>query len=227
MNKFFTVLTVLFFCRTVTGQENSFQKEWAFGFNGGVTLSEVRFFPSLTQDALQQETGGISIRYVSEKYFGIQAEVNYSLRGWKERSDTLVNPGKYSRSLAYFELPVMTYIYFDLGKRVRLLFLAGPQIGYCVGEKELEREIIPSPNTPPERQEDKKNRYYDRKIQRPFDYGITGGMGFELRTGIGSFVLDGRFYFGLSDIFNNARSDYFQASANQVIGIKLSYLFRK
>jgi hypothetical protein len=50
-------------------------------------------------------------------------------------------------------------------------------------------------------------------------------MGFELRTGIGSFILDGRFYFGLSDMFRNTRSNYFQSSANQVIGIKASYLF--
>jgi hypothetical protein len=50
-------------------------------------------------------------------------------------------------------------------------------------------------------------------------------MGFELRTGIGNFILDGRYYFGLSDIYNNAKADDFQASSNQVIGVKLTYFF--
>jgi hypothetical protein len=225
MKKNFIGLMALLFCQAVMGQENTFQKEWAFGVNGGVTLSKVRFFPTFPQDILQQGAGGISVRYVSEKYFGIHAELNYSFCGWKERSDTLVNPGKYSRSLTYLELPVMTYIYFDLGKRVRLVFLAGPQIGYNLGEKELERTIIQPPNITQEEQDTKIRKYYNQKIQRPLNYGITGGMGFELRTGIGSFILDGRFYFGLSDMFRNTRSDYFQSSANQVIGIKASYLF--
>jgi hypothetical protein len=226
MKKIFLGLISLFFCQTGWGQENVYQKEWVFGFNAGATLSKVRFFPSHTQDMLQQEAGGITARYVSEKYFGIQAELNYSLHGWKERTDTLINPGKYSRSLGYLELPIMTYLYFDLGKRVRLIFLAGPQIGYNIGEKTLEKEIVKSPNETEEQYQRKVNEYYNQKIQRPIDYGITGGMGFELRTGIGNFILDGRYYFGLSDIFNNARSNYFQSSANQVISIKLSYLFR-
>jgi hypothetical protein len=221
MKKIFLGVICLLFCQTGFGQENTFQKEWAFGVNGGVTLSKVRFFPALPQDMLLQKSGGLTVRFVSEKYFGIQTELNYSLRGWKEKTDTVVNLSKYSRSIAYLEVPIMSYIYFDLGKRVRLIFTAGPQIGYNIGEKELEREISEADKE----NERKLNGYYNQKIQRPFDYGITGGMGLELRTGIGHFILDGRYYFGLSDVFNNKRSDYFQSSANQVIGVKLTYLF--
>ena len=197
-------------------QQDDFQKEWAFGANAGVTLSKVSFYPSIPQEQLSQISGGATIRYISENHFGIQAELNYSLRGWKEKTDTLIHRNEYSRSLSYLELPVMTHIYFNLGKKARLVLNAGPQLGYCIGEKILEKEVVVSGTA---------YDYYDQKIQRPLDYGLVGGMGFELRTNVGSFILDGRYYFGLSDIFNNTKADRFQSSSNQIIGIKLSYLF--
>jgi len=204
-------------------QTDIFRKEWAFGPNGGFNYSRVHFFPSVAQDMLQQHGGGISIRHVSENHFGIQGELNYSLHGWKEKTDTVTNLSEYSRSLAYIEMPVMTYLYFNMGKRARLVFLAGPQIGYNIGEKILKENLVASDSD--EDFERKKQEYYHKEVQRPIDYGITGGMGFELRTGVGNFILDGRYYFGLSDFFNNKRSDYFQASSNQFISVKMTYLF--
>jgi hypothetical protein len=54
---------------------------------------------------------------------------------------------------------------------------------------------------------------------------LTGGAGIELKTGIGIFNLEGRYYFGLGDIFNNRRGDnaYFSRSAHRVISAKLTY----
>jgi hypothetical protein len=63
--------------------------------------------------------------------------------------------------------------------------------------------------------------------EQTFDYGITGGMGFELRTGIGSFIVEGRYYFGLSDLLGNSMEDFFQSSHNQIIGLKLTYLIKR
>jgi hypothetical protein len=222
MKKFISEIICLLVWLAGFGQDNAFRSEWAFGVNSGITLSNIRLSPSRPQDLLLQQSGGITARYVSEKNFGIQLELNYTLRGWKERTDTVSNFNKYSRSSSYIEMPLMTYLYFDLGKRVRLIFNAGPQIGYYIGEKTLEKVLVPPAD---ESEEDLYKRYYNQKIQRRIDYGITGGLGLELRTGIGNFILDGRYYFGLSDIFNNKRSDIFQASANQVIGVKLTYLF--
>ena len=53
----------------------------------------------------------------------------------------------------------------------------------------------------------------------------TGGIGVELKTGIGTFGLEGRYYFGLSDIFNNSKKDYFARSANSTISVRAAYMF--
>jgi hypothetical protein len=203
-------------------QTHSFVPEWSYGINGGVTFSRVGFnsYMSVPQDLLRQFSGGITVRYISERNFGIQGELNYSLRGWKERVDTdemdTIHVNRYARSIAYLELPVLTHIYFNLGKSVRLIFNLGPQISYYISEKEDNKnQIIKTPDPD----------YYTYNVQHSFDYGLKGAMGLEFRTKAGSFILDGRYYFGLSDIFNNSKADLFQASHNQVLGVNLTYLF--
>ncbi|MDR0427765.1 MAG: PorT family protein [Dysgonamonadaceae bacterium] len=208
-------------------QNTDFKPEFAYGITGGVTLSGVRFVPYVAQEKILQNQAGVALRYISEKNFGFQIELNYSNRGWRELTDE-VRKNRYARSISYIELPFMTHIYFDMGKRVRGVFNLGPQIGYAVGEKLVERVLYAEPagysNAESLYASGNVPDYYFRDIQRKFDYGIIGGGGIELKTGIGRFVLEGRYYFGLSDVFNNARTDYFQASANQVISIKLTYL---
>lgn len=214
------ILSLIFFCcgEQVYSQTKSFAPEWSYGVNGGLTFSKVGFNSrvSVPQDLLSQFSCGITVRYISESHFGILAELNYSQRGWKERTDT-VHVNRYTRSLSYLELPLMTHIYFNLGKSVRLIFNLGPQVGYYIGAKEIEREV----NNP-----DQDTSYYDIAAQHSFDYGLKGALGLEFRTKAGSFILDGRYYYGLADIFNSTKSDLFQASHNQVIGVNLTYLFR-
>jgi hypothetical protein len=174
---------------------------------------------SVPQESFRQFSGGITARYISEGHFGVQVELNFSQRGWKEKTDS-VYINRYARSLSYIELPVLTHIYFNLDKRVRLIFNLGPQISYYLGEKDIEREIYDF------KENEKGDSYYNTSIERPFDYGIKAAMGFEFQTKAGSFILEGKYYYGLSDIFNNKKNDFFQASHSQVIGVNLTYLFR-
>jgi len=213
----------LWFGNRAFSQTNTFTPEWAYGVNGGLTFSKVSFssYISVPQTLLRQFSGGITGRYISEKNFGIQVELNLSQRGWKERPDSAIYLNRYTRSITYLELPVMTHIYFNLGKRVRLIFNLGPQISYYIGEKDIGIKDIYD-----YKENDKGESYYTTSIERPFDYGLKGAMGVEFRTNTASIILDGRYYFGLSDIFNNARADFFQASHNQIIGVNLTYLFR-
>ena len=207
-------ISVVIISQFVSAQEN-FHKEFNWGVNGGVSISSMSFSPKVRQNKLMQGVGGISVRYISENNFGIQSEINYSQRGWKEY-DTEDMDMRYIRVLDYIELPVLTHIYFDAGKRFRTVFNLGPQLGFLLNER-----IVESVNI------DTNKKYYTQKAQSRFDWGLCFGGGIELRTGSGSLVLDGRYYYGLSDVFTNSKVDptyYFAASSNQIICVKLTYL---
>ena len=70
-----------------------------------------------------------------------------------------------------------------------------------------------------------------QQASRPYDAGrdgfvIAGGGGVELRTKkAGSFIVEGRYYFALSDFYSTTKKDYFARAAHGTITIKLTYLF--
>ena len=64
---------------------------------------------------------------------------------------------------------------------------------------------------------------YGKEVYNKFDYGIVGGAGIELKTKAGNFFIEGRYYYGLADIFNNSKLDDFGRSANQTITARLGY----
>lgn len=207
---------------SLAAQDDVFTPEWAFGVNAGATFSKVNFNPKVFQGSLQQFSGGVTARYLSEKNFGLQAELNLSQRGWQEKKDSIPDH-KFTKSLLYFELPVMTHIYFNMGSRVRMVFNLGPQIGYLLSEDVKENNVVPALDPTSE----SYPVHYSLSTQTKFDWGIAAGGGFELRTGIGSFVLEGRYYYGLSDIYKNRKSDFYGVSSNQVLNVKLTYFYRK
>ena len=61
---------------------------FAVGVNGGINLNSVSFSPSIKQKNLMGINGGVTARYISEKYFsmicGAQIELNFSQHGWDE-----------------------------------------------------------------------------------------------------------------------------------------------
>ncbi|MCL2650877.1 MAG: PorT family protein [Candidatus Azobacteroides sp.] len=223
-NKIFRIFIIGMLCLAISQSvfaQNNFEKELSIGVNGGTTISSVNFVGSkftVRQNQLVQAVGGLSIRFISEKNIGIQGEINYSQRGWKEY-DLIDTEFHYSRQLNYLELPVLTHLYFNAGERFRVVFNFGPQLGYFLSEKDLDLSLTTDNN--------KENRpYITQEVQRKFDWGLCFGGGVELCTGAGNFVLDGRYYYGLSDIFNNSKSDNFASSSNQIISVKLTYFYR-
>ena len=58
-----------------------------------------------------------------------------------------------------------------------------------------------------------------------FDYGLLGGLGVELSTKAGHFLLEGRYYYGLGDFYHNAKKDEFGRSGHSYIGVRLTYLY--
>lgn len=197
----------------------------AIGINGGVNLSSVSFEPSIKEKTFLTPSFGVTIRYISERYLkmfcGIQAEINYSQRGWKENIDDGTGD-TYQRSMNYVEVPLMAHLAFgkDKGYGARFVRNLGPQIGYLLGESEKKSEAW-HPNERPSG----VIWQYGKMAESKFDYGIVGGVGIEARTGIGNFLLEARYYFGLSDFYHSTKKDPFSRSAHSYIAGRLTYLF--
>ncbi len=203
------------------------RRDLAIGVSGGYTLNQISFSPTIKQSFHQGFTAGFTARYMCEKYFaaicGIQGELNYTQLGWKEKIETSTDT--YSRTINYIQLPILLHMGF--GKEqggVKGFLVLGPELGYCIGESEKrggewsERTLSLRPN--------QVVQQYDKKVERNFQYGLTGGIGMEVSTRNGHhFLLEGRYFYALSDIFNNSKKDTFGRSANGAIIAKISYLF--
>ena len=197
----------------------------AIGINGGVNLSSVSFEPSIKEKTFLTPSFGVTIRYISERYLkmfcGIQAEINYSQRGWKENIDDGTGD-TYQRNMNYLEVPLMAHLAFgkDQGYGARFVLNLGPQFGYLLSENEKKSEAF-HPNERP----NGVIWQYGKTAEVKFDYGIVGGLGIEARTGIGNFLLEARDYFGLSDFYHSTKKDPFSRSAHSYIAGRLTYLF--
>lgn len=198
-------------------QRNNF----AIGVNGGVNISSVTFSPTVRQQNLMGVNGGITARYICEKYFkmicGAQLEVNFSQRGWDEYYEDFPEL-QYTRKMNYVEIPFLAHLAFGKDRGVQFFIHAGPQIGFFIGDSYTVNGnwsdysgITVEQHTKP--------------VENKFDYGITGGAGLELRTKAGNFLLEGRYYYALSDFYKSTKKDFFSRSAHGVIVAKLTYLF--
>lgn len=206
--------------------QNKFEPEWNIGVGFGPTLSSVDIKDwrnsGVDTKTWNQYHGGIAIRYMSERHLGIIAELNYAQVGWQQDFKDLERPDfSHSRQLTYLDLPVLTHIYF--GNKVRFIFNLGPKISYMIGQKEKMSKALEDYLASGEMSPNMITHQYYRKAETKFDYGIIAGTGIEIRTGVGNFALEGRYYFGLGDIYKNSKADYFARSANRVISAKLTY----
>ena len=94
----------------------------------------------------------------------------------------------------------------------------GPQFGFYISDD----ETYEGEWTPEERPASLRP-VYGKEIYNKFDYGIAGGAGIELKSKAGNFFIEGRYYYGLADVFNNSKSDDFGRSANQTISVRIGY----
>lgn len=219
------LLLAAFLVLPLHAQVGERRTDFAMGGNAGWLLNTMNFTPTIKQFSHQAPTFGFSARYISEKYFtaicGVQAEVNFAQLGWKENiEDGTLN--EYSHHLNYIQIPLLMQMGWGREQRgLKFVFEAGPQLGYCFATSESRGgsgawDTSHRPNG--------VVYQYDHDIDNRFDYGITAGIGVELSTAIGHFILDGRYYFGLADTYDSSKQGYFARSANQTICVKLNYL---
>src|ERR1035437_4239477 len=192
--------------------------EMYLGANVGITESMIMFKPTITQGLLMGFNGGLVFRYIAEKNVGMQAELNFSQRGWTEstinissinsfsnisvtnivalhdtKSNRFVNINQKSSNSYYSRQ--LNYIEFPfmthiyVGTKNRFFFNIGPKISYLLLESIKTNDIR---LTAIERA---------TAVQHPFDYGLCAGFGYLISVKGQILQLDTRANYGLSDIF--------------------------
>ncbi len=220
-----TLFAALAISLSAKAQTSAFKPEWSVGVNAGINFPRIDFNPSVRNASLTGKTLGASVRYTSEKNFGISAELNYSELGFRQNFEDYDPSYAYTREMNYLSLPVMTHIYF--GKKARFVFHVGPQLNLLLSNREAYSESLSTLIASGKAAETLGvAKHFGKSIDRRFDYGIALGTGMELRSPVGEFMLEGRYYLGLGDVFNNSRSDYFSRSAHRVASVKLTYFIK-
>jgi hypothetical protein len=181
----------------------AFRTSYAFGLKAGKDFSQVNFNPAVQQKFTPGYTAGIVFKYLSLPKAGMQVELNYIRRGWTAVADSN------SRQWQYLELPLMTHVAF--GKRKSKFILNfGPTFSFLLSARDTITLVTERFN----RQANYKN------VPRPFQYGLSLGVGFSRQTPVGQFQLEGRFGYSLA---NALEGKSFSTSQYQVLGLSLIY----
>lgn len=240
-NIFKAAMSLLTVAMPASAQIGEHRNDLSVGVNAGYVMSTVGFTPTVPQKSLGGLTGGFSVRYTSEKYFksicAIVGEVNFAQLGWKEdiltaSEQPVINSRTgeaelYQRSVTYVQVPLMARMGWGRERKgMQFFFQLGPQIGMYLSDKTTSNFDYDSRNVA-DRIGTLQEAVQDTlPVQNKFDYGIAAGLGLEYsHPKLGHFILEGRYYYGLGDIFKNTKSDYFGRSNNMGIYVKLTYLW--
>lgn len=205
--------------------KDDFENSLTVGGKAGMGLSKILFYPSVPQTLIGGAMVGVTARYVEEKYFGLILEFLVEQRGWKETFKE--TDYQYEHKLTYIQVPFLTHIYFG-GRKLHGFFNAGPELGYMIAESASSNfDVNNYASLADFPVDNRSNEQLTMEIKNRFDYGISAGLGLEyFATRQHSVVLEGRFYYGLGNIFGASKSDVFSASRSMSIQITLGYNFR-
>lgn len=231
-------LLLLFPSATTWAQVGEYRNTFSIGASGGYNLSTIRFTPKVVQSMHGGLTGGLSMRYTMEKYFStiasVAAEVNFSQVGWKEKIRDLDNqpvvnavtglPEEYSRTINYIQVPFLAHLAWGRETRGVSFFVnAGPQFGLYLSESTKTNFDWSQRNM-----NDRANTIVAQDtmaVENKFDYGIALGVGMEYsHPAVGHFLIEGRYCYGLGNIYGDSKRDYFGSSNIGTITLKVAWL---
>ncbi len=232
------VVVVCLVCGSLYAQPRLDKPEYYLGFHAGAIASMVMFTPDVPQQVLDPflgANGGLVFRYSGHKVCGLQIELNYMQRGWKEEQTG------YVRQIDYIELPLLTHIAF--GKKFRGFINLGPQVGYAFRET----ATLPTPASAPARMAEQSRSLTALSaygvsrsltalsadggaqysaIEKPFDWGLAGGLGMLYRSNkAGTYQIEARFNYSFGDIFSNHKTDYFSRSSHMNLSLNFAWLW--
>lgn len=233
----------------ILAQVGEHRNQFAVGFQAGYNLNRVDFVPKVNQGTHMGLTGGLVARYTCEKYFkticSIQMEFNYSQLGWKEDiRDASDNPvhlrdnqeenERFKHNINYFQIPILAHLAWGKEKQgLNFFFNAGPVLGFYLNDKceaNFTHETVNEQGRgyQSDNNIERLKKQLEEKENKPkykFDYGIAAGLGLELHIKpIGRFQIEGRYYYGLGNLYGDSKTDCFSRSAHQTIILRGAYL---
>lgn len=220
------VLLLLASIRCVMAQVGEPRRDFSIGLTTGYTMNRMDFSPVIKQRSKNSPMLGFATRYVCEKYFStvcaVEMEVLYNNLGWQEVIEDGSN-NSYTRDWHFIQMPILMQMGWGRERRgMKFLFEAGPQVGiYLSGEEHKGGSGVWDTSHRPNGVVYQYGKDPDNRV----DYGIAGGVGLEFSSAIGHILLQGRYYYGLGDMYDNSKRGKFGRSANQTLMVKLTYLF--
>lgn len=181
--------------------------QYSIGLKAGSGFSQVNTEPVIEQEYRRAGTTGIVFKHTPQKYVGIQTELNYTQKGWRQISDT--TDAYFQHTVNYLELPFMTHVY--LGKKTRFVLNIGPQIAYQLSAKtEFKRRD--------------ENQFVD-SVPRRFQFGLAGGIGMYQSIGRGGLQFELRYSHELTDAIETPDSGVAVWWQNQFLCFSVAYIF--
>lgn len=180
------------------------------GIKGGLNLSNLYVNNTDDDHARIGWHAGLYGQLFASEAFAIQPEINFSTKGTGvTRVDATSAQYKSNFNLNYLDIPVLAV--FKLGKVAEIH--AGPYWSYL-----LHAEIRNNDRNP-----DNEFTTIDRDNFDDWDYGLVGGIGFNLGEGA---QLGVRYNYGLNEIAESAGAKrMFGNSKNQVAQLYLAFNF--
>ena len=154
----------------------------------------------------------LSLAYFDQKWFGLQAEVNYNQRGYNAPyKDTY----KLRQVNNYVEAPFFTQLRFNM-VGVHLHVQAGFYVAYLLSAK----QGVDTTGTMV-----LKTYNLDLLRDNRFDYGLIGGGGLSKEFKWGVIQLDVRFLYGYGDLYKHKYRDMPDQSKAIVQNVSISYMY--
>lgn len=196
------------------------QRKTYVGVKGGYNLSSAYFFHSFNGSTIVTgmeggfQGGIIAMNYI-RNHIGLQAELLYTQKGWRQKFDN--GQPDFITELDYIELPLLVNLH--TGKdRLHVYANAG-----CFAELLVNVKQSASPTDT-----DGEEFYpFDESRDHGFGYGFRGGIGAFYDFDFGTLMLESSFTYSLSDMleFGSLSTGIPNTSKNMVIGFTVAYMF--
>jgi hypothetical protein len=186
------------------------QTGFSVGFKAGYGYSQYFFRNFVEQNFVPVNQYGLVISQMNKKNFGIEIDMLYTQKAWEEKFIS-----GYSKQVLinYLEFPFLSS--YKLGKnKSGLLFYGGMHISYALSIDSL-NQGIPA-------EADSSIIQYAPFEYNKFNYGLTGGIGYQLNLGRNIFQLQLMYSQGLQNLFERDYSKIYR-SLNQNLYLNFIY----